>query len=678
MTIPTQNLTQQSLIDSLALMDQYPNSIQHNPELAKQLTQWSMKTYHQMKQQRNRMERIWYLNLAFFRGKQNIAFINTPVSSNGFRLLTPPAPPWRVRLVINLIRPTVRREIAKMTSQRPSFSVVPATNEDEDYYAARAAEQILESAYEDYKIGQINLSRSWWLSICGTSFFKCYWNEKKKVPGRGQRDETGQPTDAQGDICVENIIPFHIFVPDLMEQDIECQPYVFHVYTKSRTWIEQYYGREIASKATVKATDGDLLEDSFFDVSGIKQPVEDQYLCIEGWVKPGGHRLLPNGGMFTIVGDQLIQIQEQYPYSHGEYPFVKFDHIPSGQFYAHSTIEDLIAPQREYNRTRSQIIEAKNTMSKPKLVYEKGSVDPNKITSEPGQGIPYEPGRNPPTPLPLINLPTYVGEELVRLRTDMDDISGQHEISRGNTPPQVTAATAISYLQEQDDSMIGPTLNSVEWGFQKLGKLILCYVVDYWQEDRLIKVAGKNESFDALYFKGNSLRGNTDVRVQAGSALASSKAARQAFLMDLFKMGVFAQNPSEFLRILDLRGIDKVIESYQVDISQAQRENTKMKNGMEVTVNDFDNHELHLDEHGKFSKTQEYEMLDDQMKQLFIAHRQAHQQAMMVNMAFAARQNSLMGAPMGQENPQQQQQSPMPQDKMQQLAQQMQQGGGNG
>ncbi len=615
-------------------------------EKQKFLVMWLNQTYQNMKQQRSTYERKWYISLAFYRGRQNIALINTPASSSGFRLLTPPAPPWRVRMVINKIRPIIRREIAKVVAQKPTFTVVPATNEDEDYYAAKAGEQILEACHSDYGINKINRSRAWWTAICGTGFLKCYWDDRKKVLGRGQINPyTNQPTDVIGDICVQNVMPLHIFVPDLVEQDINNQPYVFHVFTKSKNWIEQYYGTQVASKAKVNAIDGDILEDSFFDASGLKQSTEEQYLCIEAWIKPGGHKLFPNGGLALVVGDQLIKVYEQYPYSHGEYPFIKFDHIASGQFYGHSTIEDLIPLQKELNRTRSQIIEAKNLMAKPKLLYPRGGIDPNKITSEPGQAIPYEPGLGAPVPLPMQNLPPYVAEEVMRINQDMDDISGQHEISRGNTPSQVTAATAISYLQEQDDTLIAETISNEEDGMAKLGKHILTFVVDYWNEDRLIKVAGKDESFDAVFLKGSHLRGNTDVRVEAGSALPSSKAAKQAFLMDLFKMGVFAQNPSEFLRILDLRGIDKVLADYKVDIGQAQRENIKLAAGVQVNINDFDNHELHLEYHDRYSKTQEYEMLSDQIKAIIINHRKQHQQAIQVNQMFAARQQQLMGNP---------------------------------
>jgi hypothetical protein len=145
----------------------------------------------------------------------------------------------------------------------------------------------------------------------------------------------------------------------------------------------------------------------------------------------------------------------------------KLEHIESGKFYGTSIIEDLLPVQKEYNRTRSQIIENKNRMAKIQLMAPRGSIEVQKVTSEPGQVILYTPGYAPPQPIPLQNLPAYVLQEVQQLQQDMDDISGQHEVSRGQNPAQVTAATALSYLQEQDDTKLSGTIESLESAVEK-------------------------------------------------------------------------------------------------------------------------------------------------------------------------------------------------------------------
>jgi hypothetical protein len=206
----------------------------------------------------------------------------------------------------------------------------------------------------------------------------------------------------------------------------------------------------------------EILEDAVLNLTGGNSE-PDSVLCYEVWFKPGGHPDFPKGGMVQVVADNILYCtKDGIPYQHGEYPFTKIEHIPTGQFYAESSITDYIPLQREYNRTRSQITEAKNRMAKPQLLYAKGSIDPAKITTEPGLAIPYKPGLPPPTPMPLVPLPNYVLEEQDRIISDMEDISGQHQVSKGEAPPGVTAATAISYLQEKDDGILSHTFESVE------------------------------------------------------------------------------------------------------------------------------------------------------------------------------------------------------------------------
>lgn len=630
---------------------------------------WAKENYSSIKMGRSMTERNWYLNMSFYFGKQHVIFRQLPnfvVGPSG-NLFVPPAPYWRSRPVINRIRPTIRREQAKLTAQRPSAYVIPASSDDRDLFAAQAAEQIWESMYREKKLKAIIRRWVWWGLICGSSFMKTYWDE-------GAIDVT---SNQMGDICYSHETPFNIFCPDFREEDLEGQPFLIHATLKTRDWVQMYYPQ---AKIDSKNQQDELLNDSWLNIIGA-QNIKNQksVLVLEVWVKPGAVPLFPEGAMFTIVGDSIVDGMETWPFEHGLFPFAKFDHIPSGKFYADSSIVDLLPLQREYNRTRGQLIEAKNRMAKPQLAAEKGSIDPSKITTEPGQVILYQPGYNPPTPIPLTPMPNYVLQELERIHQDWNDISGQHEVSQGQTPPGVTAATAINYLQEQDDSLIHPSYESLEEGIEKVAFMTLSYVHQFWDTQRTVRITGADQSFDVMAFKGSDLRGNTDIRVEGGSSLPTSKAAKQAFIMDLMKMGFI--DPNKGLEIMEIGGVDKLYEEIQVDVRQAQRENLRMAQvndemleemqnanvqkammgenpappdsvaamptpedeadpeamntemiipspeELVVPVNSFDNHPLHIEYHNKYRKSQAYEALPESAKLVFEMHVQQHQRA---------------------------------------------------
>lgn len=654
----------------------------------KALVAWAKGQYERAKSARSSIERQWRLNAAFYFGRQNVSFLTQGVGAG--RLITPKVPPYIVRSVTNRIRPIIRTEYSRVTQNKPSASVVPASSEDRDLFAAQAAEQVWESEYSLKNLHNVYGRAAFWMLICGTSFMKTWWNSEVTSQYIVGKNPDGSPLYAPGDIMYAPVTPFHLFVPDIREPEIENQPFVMNVYVKPVEWAKQTYGQDFPAEVS---SSNEIMEDSTLNLSsGNTQP--DSVLVLEVWLKPGSHRLLPNGGYLCIVSNKIVSMHDEMLYQHNQYPFIKFEHIPTGGFYADSVINDLILPQREYNRTRSQMIESKNRMSKPQLMAPKGSVDPAKITTEPGQLIEFNPGFGPPQPLPLQNLPSYVSQELDIIKMDMEDISSQHEVSRGQAPGSVTAATAISFLQEKDDSAMAHTYQSIEAGWQKIARQALSHVVQFWDIKRIVKVTGVDGSFDALMLKGSEIASGTDIRIDAGSSLPTSKAARQAYVMDLMKMGFI--DPSRGLELMEIGGTERFYEQLKIDERQAQRENLRMQNldieqvqkfneesaaQMEhqmktsylfsqaldpegagvnmsdpftgtftppptniVPVNTWDNHAIHIDVHNRFRKSQAFESLPDVIKQQFEAHVRAHADALN---AAAMGAQMMGGAPMG-------------------------------
>jgi len=603
-----------------------------------------MQWFHQCQNDRTMQERQWYLNYAFLSGNQYVQFRQTQ-SGGPFDLYVPNAPYYKVRIVINQIRRTIRKEIARLTAQKPNAFVVPSSTEDADVFAAQAGEQIWDSLWRRLKFNKTLRDAVFWQAVAGTGFIKTYWDSTKIDPD----------SDMPGDICIHSVTPFHIFVPDLMCSEIEDQPYFIHAQVRNNSWIRQNLGIDGDSNKLESVDEG------LQTVMGVSRnnSKKDQSIILEIWVKPGYLPELPNGGMFTVAANKLVQGMDSWPYDHGQYPIAKLDSIPTGKFYTASIIEDLIPLQKELNRSRSQLIESKNRMSKPQLVAQKGAVEPRAITTEPGQVIQYALGFDPPQPLPLQNIPSYVTQEIDRLYTDISDLSGQHEVSNGSTPPGVTAATAISFLQEQDESLIANHYTSIEEAIEKVAGQSLNYVKMYWDEPRTIKIVGIEGTFDVQTFKGADLRGNADIRVESGSALPTSRAAKQAFIMDLMKMGFIP--PDKGLELMEVGGLNRLYEEIQIDKRQAQRENLKMRvitdqdvkehtemwinsqpseikkdidSGLNleppllIPVHTYDNHQLHIEVHNNYRKSQSFENASPTTKALFEEHVRQHQEAL--------------------------------------------------
>lgn len=579
--------------------------------------------YTDARRNRLQFERQWYLNLAFFFGRQWVQWTSKLADSGISRLYEPPTPPWRARLVSNKIRPYVRKEIAKLIKEKPQPFVIPASTDDDDLAAARAGEAIFEHLTRVLGYDPILRRSMFWMVICGTSFVKDWYDPFLT-------DDEG----VQGKCCIEPVTPFQLFVPDTQEENIDNQPYVIHELGKDPHWVEQVYG--VAVPPDSSAGSG-LLEQRFLNAVG-GQAAPKRYVSVkECWIKPC--KKFPDGAVITWAGETLLskgidpddkKAKPKWPFTYKDFPFTRFSHIPTGAFYGGSAVEDVIPLQKEYNRTRSQIIESKNRMSKPQLMAARGSIDANKVTSEPGLIIWYTPGFPVPVPLPLQNLPGYVIEELQRCQGDMDDIVGQHEISKGHAPTGVSAATAISFLQEQDDSMITPSITAIEEGTARIGRHLLSHVAQFWDAERTVRALGENNAYETYMFAKASINGNTDLNVQAGSATPRSQAAKQAFITELMEKQFIPVERG--LRYLGMAETNRMYEELQVSARQAQRENLRMKDGEPLTTNTWDEDPIHLEEHNLFRRRQAFERLPDETKAIFEQHCQQHKQKIALQM----------------------------------------------
>ena len=646
-------------------------------EEAKKLVAWVKSEYEKCKQSRKTEEQDWYLQLSFYNGNQYHSWRRL---GNGQVLAEEPNPQGLPRVTVNRIEPVVRTEIAKTTSGHPSATVIPASNDDDDLMAASAAEQVWQSLYDrEHFQTRILQKAEFWRATTGNAFMKTYWDPsiKEIVPTPVVDPYTGekkviQQVSSMGDVKFEVVSPFHLFVPDLSEEDLESQPYIFNVYTKSEEWVRSNFGAVLPKDfKPAKVSTSELLDAALMDMRNVDNSKPDAILVIEMWAKPNGCPYLPKGGLVTIVDNEIVQMAENgIPYAHKQYPFAHIGTIPTGKFYRRGTVKTLIPIQREYNRLRSQIIHAKNLMAKPQMMFQEGSVDPRKITARAGIWVPIRPGFQYPTPVPIQPLPQYVINEVKQLEMDFEDLSGQHAVSRGESGG-VTAATAINYLQERDDAYLTTVFSAIEAAVEKIAKQSIALFIQYVTQPRLIKTVGSDGAFDATVLSGADIASGNDIRVESGSALPTSKSARQALITEWMKMGFIS--PQDGLRILDMGMLKQYYNLLKLDENQAQRENLMMKrltdetvqqfqmnwemgasNGdpdktvpgqtdaegnpialevpAVVPVHDYDNHAVHIEVHNRFRKSQSFEILPDVVKAEFQKHISMHEAALQQKM----------------------------------------------
>ena len=648
---------------------------------AQALVDWVKSEYAKAKAARTRVQTQWYLNMSMFYGRQWVERTsnNLPGAFRD-RLTTPRKPYYKQRKVINRTRSFVRWELSKFLARTPTVDSVPSTGEDQDIRAAYAAEQAWMSISSAGHVKNHYSRAALWTILTGNGFMKTQWDQTATDP------VSGQP----GNIKFGSVTPFHLFVPDLREQEIDDQPYLINAYVRPVEWCYHYFAEELKGKKLEPSVTSanQVLEEGHLNLGAARGP--DSVVVYETWVKPGATKLLPNGGLIVSVDDILMSVfRDGLPYGHGQYPFTKFEHIPTATFYADSPLVDLNNLQKEYNELRSDIAQAGKVSAKPQLLAARGSVVPSKITNEPGLVIEYLPGYAPPQPLPMNPLPQYYVEQQDRILNDWEDISGEKEVTRGSAPAGVSAGTAINYLQEAANSYLTPQFQSIEQGWERMATQTIGLFVQYVDLPRKIKTVGADGAFDTLLLQGSDIATGTDMRTEAGSSVGQSKAALEARAMDMFSIGMIDQPMA--LKLMEVNGFQKMQDLMNVAERKAQRENTKMKQlkaedlqaaaeeqlqqvtlalqaespemladpavlqelqnldpPLMIPVDDFDVHEIHVDTHNKFRMSQEYETLADEVKKQFELHVQSHNaflQQQQIMMALQADPMAVEGDP---------------------------------
>ena len=626
---------------------------------SKEVAEWEAR-FKNCQEQRRTFEEQWYTNLAFYKGKQWAVWRK---NSTGNRLIDPAAPRNRVRLVTNLIKPTIRKEHSKINKKNPIFYVSPNTTEPADVASARIAEAIAEFSMTQSHLNRARRQSTFWMCITGTSFLKVTCGA------------------INGVINVEPVSSFHIFIPDIQEETLSGQSFIIHARALTRDAVYNQWKVDVEPDVNVA---GNALEQKLFQALGISESLQSKNKLVfikEIWVPPGKLKDYPDGAMLVIGGGKMIYkyhfskvpVQDvpvagmdnplihppqrtptSYPYEHNKFPFVKLDHVPSGCFYSMSTMEDLISPQRELNKLKSQITEVKNRTAKPDMVFIKGSIDPTKLTSEPGLMIPLSPGFEHPRYMQAPELPGYVMAQEDRIHSDWDQISSQFELHRSGQSFGVKAAAAIAFMTEENDSILYTTIASLEEAMEEVGQQTLSLVQQFWDSDKIIQVVSENGTQDTEVFKVANINGNTDLKVEAGSMAPDSKAARQAFIIELIDRGLPFDKA---LRYLDMNETKRMYEELQVDARKAQRENITMaketNNLSPYPTNPWDDNSAHLYEHGLFMKSNEFELLSPNTQQVFANHYLIHQQELEKSIAGAPGPGSPQSQPKSQQRPNQ-------------------------
>lgn len=581
-------------------------------------------------------ESKWYRNAAFFFGRQWILY-----NERDKRIYTPPAPSWRVRLVINLIFPAVRITLGKLNKIKFNLICTPNTQEREDIAAARVGTKLLKHFKKalGFVIKQFQVTLI--MIIFGIAFMKNYFDSTAGVEFE-YKDYEPDPTpedpehmkevmkkkkvgEANSIVCT----PLDLYFSPQQPINLQRNEYIFDVRIRTTDYVKETYGIDVKPDAGIYVSPIQQQMDVLLDRQNRDTTNQNLILVKEYIKKPNTE--FPKGRHIIYCNKDLCYYENERPYKF--YPYASFPYFPTfNSIYPPSPIQHARPLQKEYNKSRSQIIEHKNLMAKGKWLIPIGcKVSRTAFTSEPGEKIYFDSRFGKPEQADIKPLPNFVWQNILQIRAEINDIFGIHDVSQAKVPSGIRSGLAISYLQEQDDSQLGPTFALMQEGYAEVGHQLLEIASKFYIEKRLLSITGREYEAEVLEFKGNMLKGNTDVEVEVGSMMPFSKVARQQFGMDLWKNGIITDR-AKMLRLLEFTNEQNLYEDTRLDEANANMENRAMKEGEDSVSREWDNHAIHLQSHKTFQKDREFIKLSKMVQQRFKLHIDGHEQLQLAEM----------------------------------------------
>ncbi len=317
-------------------------------------------------------------------------------------------------------------------------------------------------------------------------------------------------------------------------------------------------------------------------------------------------RKYPNGRKACIAGgvvlhDGAMDLDEPL------HPYVKFaNYIDPREFWGISEVEQLKGPQNIFNKIYSFVLDVMTLMGNPIWVVDSDSeVDTDNLFNRPGLVVEKAKGtevrREQGT-----QLQPYVLQILDRVEKYVQGVAGDQDVSRGVRPEGITAASAISQLQEAAQTRIRQKSRNLDATLQDLGKLYKSYSLKYYDAPRVFRLTGNEGS--QKYFKmhvenremedGSSqrvasvrqyvqdpvsgqhkeafeakeyvIRGDFDVKVSTGSTLPFAKDAKFARARQMFQDGVI--DDEEYLKAADYPNWQAVLQRVNEKKAQAAAE----------------------------------------------------------------------------------------------------------
>lgn len=282
-------------------------------------------------------------------------------------------------------------------------------------------------------------------------------------------------------------------------------------------------------------------------------------------------------------------------YHHGLYPFV-FDVLfrEEGMPVGFGYIDVMKDAQESIDELDSNIQFNARLLAKPRYLTKAGSgvnlaelADYSKdfveVTGDPA-AVTYQ--------LPVKQLDASIVDFRERKIAELKEISGNRDFNQGQSVGGVTAASAISALQEAGNKLSRDNIKAAYRAFSEECKLIIELIRQFYEESRVFRITRPNGSFEFVNFSNEKMQPQSsgelmgvdfgerepvfDIKISAQQQSPFNQISHNQFIFELFTNGFFrrevADQAAKAVELMQFEGKDKMLAQINQQQEAVQEE----------------------------------------------------------------------------------------------------------
>ena len=596
----------------------------------------------------SRVEReyVWPRNWHMAFGRQWIRW--NPAARKHMAL--PPSP--ERSLTSNQLIGRVAHMVARMLSNRPTFSVLAQNDTPDARRSAWIGDKILEFDWGDLKLFQHRYYSVLHMILFGFGVIKYWWDPHsgpvrpktnvKRFPSGEPYEETSRTKfEHAGQIRISSPSPAEILVPPGMYwPDFSVCPWLIHETLMTIEDVEHFYGVKVkpdeshASFAENMSADIDRF--TYFNYANDAKRV-GRVKVREYYEKPAAQNGYEKGIVITACQGQILA-EEPSQLQDGRYPFAMFAGMPEpGKFTPHAWLSDLVSPQVGINQMLSRLDTWAAMAFYPNILNPRNSGIPASYFKSGGFRI-LDYDEKPEYMVP----PQPPGSAFGMIDNhvkDLDRIGSQFGFGRGEPQGGAPSGALAQVMIEADSTELGPliTMHAREWEGCGSGLLELHRKFD--PAEKMIALTGAS-GVEVMTYKKTDIPVGLKVQVQEDSLQPRIKAARKQELQAAMATGIYSGPdgqipPRTKLALAEWAGhptTNMAKSSEMLEYELIEAENLKLVElGQEVEVAPTDDHEAHIAGHRERTLLKDRftwgPMQESPVWQRMMAHIGQHQEA---------------------------------------------------